>query len=43
MGQLFYRRVAPSEIKAMNYPELRYWADWSERISEEEKKAMDSR
>jgi hypothetical protein len=29
MGQLFVsKKLAPSELKSMDYPELRYWYNW---------------
>jgi hypothetical protein len=31
MGNLFlYKKVQPSELKAMQFPELRYWNHWVE-------------
>ncbi len=41
MGHLFYRGVAPSEIKAMGWKELAYWVEWSKKISETEAKALE--
>ena len=38
MGNLFYRKVPPSEIKAMGYSELKYWNEWHELIAKEELK-----
>jgi hypothetical protein len=35
MGNLFYEKVAPSEIKSMSYSELKYWNGWHEKIQEE--------
>ena len=37
MGNLFYRRVQPSEIKQMDYSELIYWNEWHEIIAKAEK------
>lgn len=39
-GHLFYRGVAPSEIKAMSFGDLRYWAGHSLRIDQEHSKAI---
>jgi hypothetical protein len=36
MGNLFYRKIPPSEIKAMPFHELKYWSDWHERITQAE-------
>ena len=30
IGNLFYRRVAPSEIHEMDWSELHYWNEWHE-------------
>lgn len=32
MGNLFYCKVAISEIKKMPFWELKYWNEWHERI-----------
>jgi hypothetical protein len=40
IGALFYRGVAPSEIKEMPFRELEYWSDWHETISDTEARAM---
>lgn len=34
MGALFYRRVAPAEIKEMPIYELRYWSRWHDSITQ---------
>lgn len=39
MGNLFYRGVQPSEIKAMDYREMKYWNTWHDRIADAEVKA----
>ncbi len=41
MGNLFYRGVAPSEILAMSYEELRYWEEWHQVMAKAEKKAAE--
>jgi len=33
MGNLFYRKVPPSEIKEMPYRELKYWSDWHDTLN----------
>lgn len=38
MGNLFYRRVSPAEIKAMKFKELKYWNGWHEILANEESK-----
>lgn len=35
MGNLFYRRVPPSEINAMGYREMEYWNNWHEIMAKE--------
>lgn len=40
MGNLFYRRVAPSEIKSMGYKEMKYWNDWHELMAKEETRTL---
>ncbi len=35
MGNLFYRRVPPSEISAMPYVEMKYWNEWHEIMAKE--------
>jgi len=39
MGNLFYRKVQPSEIASMTYQDLKYWNDWHELMIEADKKA----
>lgn len=36
MGNLFYRRVSPSEIESMTFARLRYWNQWHELIAKKE-------
>ena len=36
MGNLFYRGVPPSEIKAMTFSEMQYWNGWHEVIAKKE-------
>jgi hypothetical protein len=39
MGELFqHKNIAPSELKAMEYPELVYWYRWWEPQREEIKR-----
>ena len=40
---LFYRRVAPSEIKEMNYRELRYWNEMHVIMVNVEKEALNNK
>jgi hypothetical protein len=40
MGDLFYHRVAPSEIKMMSYREMKYWHGWIKVIEETKAKAL---
>lgn len=42
MGNLFYRQVQPSEIKAMKYPELKYWNNWHELMEQAERDAIEN-
>lgn len=35
MGNLFYRKVSPAEIRKMDFQEMEYWNKWHERISKE--------
>lgn len=37
-GNLFYRKVAPSEINGMSYSEMKYWNEWHKLIEKEEAK-----
>ncbi len=37
-GNLFYRGVAPGEILAMSYEELRYWDGWHQVMAKAERK-----
>lgn len=39
MGNLFYRRVAPSEIEAMDYHRMKYWNEWHKLMEKAEVKA----
>ena len=39
VGNLFYRRVQPPIISAMEYSELEFWSEWHDRI---EKQVEDS-
>jgi len=43
IGNLFYRGVQPSEIKAMGYTEMKYWNDWHLLMDEAERKAMEKK
>jgi len=36
MGNLFYRGVQPSEIKKMEYWEMKYWNKWHEIMAKKE-------
>jgi hypothetical protein len=40
MGNLFYRRVQPSEINAMDYSEMKYWNGWHLLMEQAEKDAI---
>lgn len=40
-GNLFYRKVPPSEIKAMNFCELKYWNSWHEILDKTEAKQVE--
>jgi len=40
MGNLFYRRVQPSEIKEMSYEELRYWDGWHALMAKAERDSV---
>lgn len=42
MGNLFYRRVSPTEIENMGFKRLKYWNSWHETLAKEEKKAADA-
>jgi hypothetical protein len=42
LGNLFYRKVSPTELQNMNYHELKYWNSWHEILAKEEKKAVES-
>ena len=33
MGNLFYRKVPPNEIKEMPYHELKYWSEWHDTLT----------
>lgn len=32
MGHLFIHKVAPSEIEAMDFEQIKYWSSWAEAI-----------
>ncbi len=32
MGHLFVHKVAPSEIEAMDFEQIKYWSGWAEAI-----------
>ena len=36
MGNLFYRKVLPSEILSMSYQDLKYWNSWHEIMCKKE-------
>lgn len=36
IGNIFYRGVTPTEIKEMNFRELKYWSDWHHVITKAE-------
>lgn len=40
MGNLFYRGVQPSEIKAMGYSEMKFWNDFHDLMVEAEQKEI---
>ena len=40
IAHLFWRGVAPAEIKEMRVSELRYWRDLSKHLADTEAKAM---
>jgi len=42
MGNLFFRNVPTSDIKAMKYHELKYWSGWHDQINEAERKAAEA-
>jgi hypothetical protein len=42
MGNLFFRKQPIDVIRSMRYHELRYWNEWHEVISKEEKRVADS-
>ena len=42
MGNLFYRRVSPTEIENMDFKDLKYWNSWHETLIKEEKKATEA-
>jgi citrate synthase len=43
MGNLFYRGVAPAEIREMSFEELAYWNRWHELMAKAEKKAAEGK
>lgn len=32
MGYLFVHKVAPSEIEAMDFEQMKYWSNWAKAI-----------
>jgi hypothetical protein len=41
MGNLFFRRVQPSEIEAMTYGKMKYWNEWHKRMEAAEIAAIE--
>jgi len=37
MGNLFYRKVPPSEILSMGYKDMTYWNEWHKLMEDAEK------
>jgi hypothetical protein len=40
IGNLYYHKVSPAEIKAMPWRELVYWDGWNKVIAEKLKEAI---
>ena len=41
LGNLFFRGAGPSELMAMPYHELRYWNEWHEVMTAEERRSAE--
>lgn len=41
LGNLLFRKVAPSELNNMSYHELRYWNCWHKAMDQAEKDAIE--
>lgn len=42
MGNLFYRRVQPSEIEGMTFSTMAYWNEWHEILAKAEKEVLNA-
>jgi len=40
LGNLFYRGAQPADLEEMTYQRLKYWNNWHEVYTKEEKAAM---
>ena len=41
IGGIFFRGGGPAEINAMTFHELKYWHEWHEAMSREERRSLD--
>lgn len=41
LGDLFYRGETPTNLEAMPYSSLKYWAAWHQVLSDEENRVAD--
>lgn len=42
MGKLFVHKISPSEIREMDFGEMKYWSKWTDAINKERKRAADN-